>query len=82
MVYVVKERRKGWLWEHRNPVLAVCFALVVLGTVDQGAASESINLVPFPLDLLLFVAELASILVIIWLSIISRSPRSEAQATI
>jgi hypothetical protein len=77
MVYVVKERRKGWLWEHRNPVLAVCFAVVVLGIV-----SESINLVPFPLDLLAVIAELASILVIIWLSIISRSPWSEAQATI
>jgi len=63
-------------------VLVVCFAVVVLGTVALGAASESINLVPSPLDLLLFVAELVSILVIIWLSIISRSPRSHAQATI
>jgi len=77
MVYVVKERRKGWLWEHRNPVLAVCFAVVVLGT-----ASEYINLMPFPLSLLVGVVELASILIILWLSIISRSPRPQAQATL
>jgi len=77
MVYVVKERRKGWLWEHRNPVIAMCFAGVFLGMV-----SESTSLVPFPLNLLVVVAELASVLVIIWLSIISASPRSQAQATI
>jgi peptidoglycan/LPS O-acetylase OafA/YrhL len=77
MVYVSKERRKGWLWEHRNPVLVVCFAVVV-----SGVFSASTNFVPFPLDLLLGAAVLASILVIIWLSMISRSPQDQAQATI
>jgi len=70
MVYPAKDRRKGWLWEHRVPVLAVCFAVFILG-----AAAACYSLLSFPLGILVVIAMLVSVVVILYLSMVSRSPR-------
>ncbi|HYB07239.1 MAG TPA: hypothetical protein VEB87_03685 [Nitrososphaerales archaeon] len=70
MVYPATDRRKGWLWEHRIPVIAVCFAVFILGVI---AAYDS--LFSFPLGILVGIAVLVSVLVILYLSMVSRSPR-------
>ena len=68
MTYPVGARNQGWLWEHRFKVIAVC-----LGVIAVEAVPLSLGLAPFPLWLLLAVADIVSLLVLaalllLWLS--------------
>lgn len=61
-------RNRGWLWEHRVKVTAVC-----LGVIAVDALFQSLGLPPFPLWLPLAAAGIVSILLLtvlllLWLS--------------
>ena len=77
MVYSVKDRRKGWLWEHRIVVLLICFAVVILGGI-----AVYLSLIPFLLTPVVGAAQIVSALLIIWLSMVSRSPHPNAEPTL
>ena len=68
MTYPVGARNRGWLWEHRVVVTAVCVGVIVSGVTLVGS-----GFMPFSVDLLLVVANVAALLVLVvlvllWLS--------------
>lgn len=77
MVYSGRGRRKGWLWDHRAWVLLASWAVIISWLI-----AEYLNLLAFPIGVLVTVAVLVSIFVILWISMISGSPRPESAATL